>query len=275
MLTSIISLRLHVKESEGDMKTVKKQDQRADLKTAYSEALAKELPSSAARSVKDLPLDERPYEKCFKLGAQSLTDTELVAIILKNGAEGGSSLELARSILLTADGNTSILALKHKSVASLMKIKGIGRVKAVTLKCVSEIAERMSRASYVNGIDFKHPSEIANYYSEEMRHLEHEQTRLICLNGSNRLIGDVVLTTGLVNQALVSTRDIFIKAIDFQAVYIVLLHNHPGGNPSPSRNDIEMTKKIASAGEMMDIKLIDHIIIGDSTYVSMRESGYI
>ncbi|MCR4655414.1 MAG: DNA repair protein RadC [Lachnospiraceae bacterium] len=244
-------------------------------KNAYSEASSSELVSQASGSVKDLPSDERPYEKCFKLGAQSLTDTELIAVILKNGAGGSSSLELARNILSMADGTTSILALKHKSVASLMKIRGIGKVKAVTLKCVSEISERVSRASYARGVDFKHPSEIANYYSEEMRHLEHEQTRLICLNGSNRLIGDAVLTTGLVNQALLSTRDIFIKAIDFQAVYIVLLHNHPGGNPAPSRNDVEMTKKIASAGEMMDIKLIDHIIIGDSSYVSMRESGYL
>ncbi len=242
---------------------------------SYPEIIRAEEASQASRCVKDLPLDDRPYEKCFKHGPETLTDRELLAVILKCGSLGDSSLDLSEKVLAMPDGSLSILALKHKSIASLMKIKGIGKVKAVTLKCIAEISNRLSRASFVKGIDFKKPSEIANYYAETMRHLDHEETRLLCLNGSNRLVGEVVLSTGLVNEALLSTRDIFIKALEFSAVYIVLLHNHPGGNPSPSRNDLDVTRKIEEAGVLMDIKLIDHIIISDASYVSMRESGYL
>ncbi len=225
--------------------------------------------------LKDLPPQERPYEKCFRYGAECLTDTELVAVLLKCGTQGATSIDVARELLTMPDGSVNILALSHKSAATLMKCRGIGQVKAITLKCVAEIAKRCAAAKYTNDIDFGNPSHIALYYSEKMRHLNHEEARLVCLNGSNRFLGDTVLSFGSVNQTLLSTREIFLKALEYGAVYIVLLHNHPGGNPMPSRCDIEMTEKVAKAGALMDIRLIDHIIIGDTSFVSMRESGYI
>ena len=261
--------RLHTEKSEVEME---KNTSGKTLEPVYYPVTGQD---SGFKGVKELPPDERPYEKCFKYGARSLSDSELVAVILKCGTEGNSSIELARKILTMPDGSVNILALHHKSVNALMKIKGIGQVKAVTLKCIAEISERIARATFDKAVNFRCPGEIANYYSEEMRHLSYEQTRLICLNGSTRLITDLVLSTGLVNKALLSTREIFLKALEYQAVYIVLLHNHPGGNPKPSVGDIEMTKKVEAAGVMMDIKLLDHIIIGDASYVSMRESGYI
>ncbi len=226
-------------------------------------------------TMKEYPPDERPYEKCFKMGANILSDSELIAVILKCGAEGSTSLEVAREILKMPDGTLSLLALHSKSLASLMKVRGIGQVKAVTLKCVAELAARIARESFRNSVFFSNASEVAGYYSEQMRHLTFEETRLVCLNSASRFLGDCVLSTGLVNQTLLSAREVFLKALEYQAVYIILLHNHPGGDPRPSRQDIIMTKQLCEAGSLMNIKLLDHIIIGDSSYVSLKDSGYI
>ena len=222
-------------------------------------------------SMKDLPCDERPYEKCFQRGAEILTDAELISVIIKTGTESASSLDIARQILRMPDGSLNILALQHRSAASLMKVPGIGVVKAVTLKCVAEIAKRTATAKYTKEIDFRMASDIAAYYGESLKHLEVEKTKLICLNASNRPICDRIISSGLVNQTLISAREVFKLAVENGAVKIVLMHNHPGGNPAPSRQDVMMTAKIKEAGHLMDIELLDHIIIGDSSYFSFKE----
>ncbi|MBR2274441.1 MAG: DNA repair protein RadC, partial [Lachnospiraceae bacterium] len=210
--------------------------------------------------MKELPPDERPYEKCFKRGAEILSDAELIAVIIKTGTESAPSLEVARKVLEMPDGTTNILALQHRSVASLMKVPGIGMVKAVTLKCVAEIAKRTATAKFTKGIDFRMAADIASYYGESIKHLDVEKTKLICLNASNRPICDEIVSSGLVNQTLISAREIFKIAIENGAVRIVLMHNHPGGNPTPSRQDLEMTEQLKEAGHLMNIELLDHII---------------
>ena len=222
-------------------------------------------------SMKELPPDERPYEKCFQSGAEVLSDAELISVLIKSGTESASSLDIARQILTMPDGSMNILALQHRSAASLMKVPGIGMVKAVTLKCVAEIAKRTATAKYTKGIDFRMAADIAAYYGESLKHLDVEKTKLISLNASNRPICDQIVSSGLVNQTLISAREVFKLAMENSAVRIVLMHNHPGGHPAPSRQDMEMTRRIREAGELMDIELLDHIIIGDSSYFSFKE----
>ncbi len=224
-------------------------------------------------SLKELPISERPYEKFITYGASALTDTELLAILLKTGAQGKTSVELAGEIITLQDGERSLLALHQKSIKDLMQIYGIGKVKAITLKCVAELSNRIAMSALNEKTVIDSPKILADYYMESMRHLKNEQTRIAFLNGSNCFIGDYLLSSGTVNQSLVSTREIFIKAFEYEAVYIILVHNHPSGNPTPSRQDILVTKKIKEAGSMMDIHLLDHIIIGDNCYISLKEAG--
>ena len=224
-------------------------------------------------SLKELPVCERPYEKFLKLGAEALTDTELLAILLKTGSRGETSVELARKILAFPDGEQSILVLHQKSIAELMKIPGIGNVKAITLKCIVELSRRIASSGRPDRMAVNSPGLLAGYYMESMRHLKNEQLRIVFANGSGKFLGDAVLSSGTVNQSLVSTREIFMKALSFEAVCVIMLHNHPGGDPTPSRQDILVTKKIKEAGIIMDIQLLDHIIIGDQCYISLKEAG--
>ncbi|MFT3983775.1 MAG: DNA repair protein RadC [Lachnospiraceae bacterium] len=224
-------------------------------------------------TVKELPAPERPYEKFLKSGAYALTDAELLAILLKTGTKGETSVELARKILQLPDGRQSLLALHQKPLEELKKLSGVGTVKAITLKCVAELSRRISMAAMPEKMIVDSPRLLADYYMESLRHLTYEQTRIAFLNGASGFMGDFLLSSGTVNQSLVSTREIFIKALNSGAVYIIMIHNHPSGNPTPSKEDIFITKKIKEAGSIMDIQLIDHIIIGDNCYISLKESG--
>lgn len=217
---------------------------------------------------------DSPYERCILYGENNLSDIELLAVILKTGTKGMSCVELAKSILTMPNGEVSLLAIMHKSYQELIKIRGVKKSKALTIKCIGELAKRISLSKYSDNITFNSSKEVADYYMELMRHLDYEQTRLILLNGSNRLITSCVMTQGTVNQSLISSREIFQKAIEYSAVYIIIMHNHPGGNPNPGKADIQITREIYEAGKIMNIPLLDHIIIGNNSYFSMKDSGY-
>lgn len=216
--------------------------------------------------------EERPYEKCQMYGAEILTDAELLAIIIRTGTKGENSVELAGRILefSTVKG---ILGLQHLTVSELMKVKGIGRVKAIQLACLAELSKRMARARFQERTVFSSPEEIAGYFMEEMRHKEQEELYVLMMDGKNRLLHYSPLFKGTVNASLVSPREIIIESMKHQAVTIALLHNHPSGDPSPSREDILITRRIRDTGELVGIPLIDHVIIGDTKYVSMKERG--
>ncbi|MCR5735318.1 MAG: DNA repair protein RadC [Lachnospiraceae bacterium] len=226
-------------------------------------------------TIKRLPPDERPYEKCLRFGPQVLSDSELLAVFIRSGIQSKTGIELAREVMKLPDGSYSLSALYGKSIEELLRISGIGEVKAITLKCLSEIAKRLNRPEGSDTVCLKSPGRIAAMFMDEMCYLEHEEVRLVCLNGASRYITDIVLTKGTVNRSLISTREIFENALSHRAVGIVLLHNHPGGDPMPSENDILVTEKVKRAGELMDIKLVDHLIIGNISYVSMKEAGYL
>lgn len=216
--------------------------------------------------------DLRPYEKCVLLGAESLTDTELVAAIIKTGVSGKSAVQLAQEILFYM-GDKGLLGLIDMSLQELMEIKGIGTAKAAQIKCICELSRRISKKKAGVRLDFSSPSAIADFYMEDMRHLTKERLILIMLDSRLGLIKDIVVSVGTVNSSLISPSEIFYEACRNKAVSIVLMHNHPSGDSHPSRQDIEVTKQIAAAGSILGIHLIDHIIIGDNNYTSLNEYG--
>ncbi len=213
-----------------------------------------------------------PYEKFMDLGAGALTEAELLAIILRTGTRNYSALELAGMILsLDAGGSQGLNSLHHISLRELMEIPGIGKVKAVKVKCIAELASRMARERAAVSLRFTAPATVADYYMEKMRHQEKEVVLLLLLDNKLNLIEEYMISVGTVRASLLSSREIFIEALKCRASYLMLLHNHPSGDPKPSGHDINMTQKIKEAGELMDIPLMDHIIVGDGCYISLKE----
>ncbi|MDO5422819.1 MAG: DNA repair protein RadC [Eubacteriales bacterium] len=223
------------------------------------------------KTMKQLPQDEKPYEKTLRFGTQALTDAELLAVILRTGAQGISALDLSKSVLNASAAPKGLLGLHHLTVNDLMKIHGIGKVKAIQIQCILELSRRIAKATHADGLRFEHPSTIADYYMEDFRHSGQEQIVLMMLNTRCKLLGEKVISKGTVSGSLISPREIFLEALHYQAVTIVLVHNHPSGDPTPSQDDIWLTRRVAQAGELIGIHLMDHVILGDHTYVSMRE----
>ncbi len=222
-------------------------------------------------TMKDRPVSERPYEKCLEYGAGSLTDGELLAVILRSGTKNCSALDLACMLLDAHPLHKGITGLHHMDLPSLTSIPGIGNVKAVELLCVAELARRLASSPGVRARDFSSPELIADCYMEQMRHLEEEHVKLLMLNGKHCLIREEEISVGTANSACVSARDIFMTALKYQAVYLILIHNHPSGDPEPSRQDLVLTRQIREAGDLLGIPLSDHIIIGNQRFISLRE----
>ncbi len=217
-----------------------------------------------------------PYEKFLKYGPGSLTESELLAIILRTGTKDKSAVQLAEEILsLSQTNRTGLLGLYDLPVEKLMQVKGIGEVKAVKIKCIAELAMRINSASAKKGLVVHKPSTIADYFMEKLRHRKKECVVVVCLDTNGQIIKEIDLSSGSVNMSLISPRDVFLEALRYEAVNLILVHNHPSGNPSPSQCDISITNSIAKMGEELDMPLLDHIIIGDNCYFSFREERYI
>nr|WP_294667990.1 DNA repair protein RadC [uncultured Blautia sp.] len=227
------------------------------------------------QTIKELPESSRPYEKCLQGGPSVLSDSELLAVILRSGVPGNNSLALANQILsLTKDTSyPGLLGLMHMSLPDLMKVNGIGKVKAIQLKCIGELSKRMASAVARPGLSFNDPITIAKYYMEHLRHEEQEVLIVMLLDGKNHLIGEQTLSRGTVNATLITPREIFLEAMKFHAVSVILVHNHPSGDPTPSDDDIKVTERVYRSGELLGVRLLDHVVIGDHKYVSFRELG--
>lgn len=222
-------------------------------------------------TMKEMVEEERPYEKCIRFGASNLTDIELLAVLLRTGTRGENSLGLADKLLHPAFSHEGILNIHQWTLEQLLQVKGIGRVKAVQILCLSELAKRLAKANAQSGLNFSTPSSIAQYYMEDMRHSRQESMKLILLDTKSRLISDTDISKGTINSAVISPRELFVEALKKNAVSIVLLHNHPSGDPKPSKADVLITRRVHEAGMLIGIELLDHIIIGDNCYFSMRE----
>ncbi len=226
-------------------------------------------------TLKELPLSERPYEKCEKSGAASLSDAELLAVIIRSGIRNERAVDVAARVLRHSAGYPGLIGLNHMNLNELKTIKGIGRVKAIQLSCIAELTKRMSKATNEGRLKMITPEAVAHYYMQDMRHLSREKVLLIMLDSKSKILKDMTISTGTVSSSLLSPREIFLNALKYEAVNIILMHNHPSGDPSPSREDILTTKRMKEAGNLIGIKLMDHIIIGDNKYVSLSEQGYI
>ena len=229
--------------------------------------------SEERKGILSLPPEERPYEKCLEQGCQALSDAELLAVIIRTGAVGDTSVDLARRVLDLGGRQGNLAGLCGLSVQELTSVKGIGRVKAIQIQCIAELSRRMAKSRARDGLCFHDPASIADFYMEDLRHEEREQCRVMMLNTRSMLLAEKQLSVGTVNASLISAREIFLEALKCQAVYIILIHNHPSGDPHPSREDILLTKRVWEAGELIGISLLDHIIIGDRSYVSVREEN--
>ncbi|MDO5146261.1 MAG: DNA repair protein RadC [Eubacteriales bacterium] len=223
------------------------------------------------KTMKDRPVSERPYEKCLESGPESLSDGELLAVLLRSGSRECSALELAWKILEKHPVYKGIGGLHHLTLEMLKELPGIGNVKAIEILCVLELSKRLSRASVAREGEFSAPEHIAAYYMESMRHLNREKVLLLLLDGRHHLMKEIVLSQGTADSAPVSVRTIFTEAFRCGAVHMILIHNHPSGYPQPSREDLVLTRKIREAGELLGVPLTDHIIIGDRCFVSLRE----
>ena len=222
--------------------------------------------------IKNMPESERPYEKCQKYGVKSLSDAELLAVIIKSGTKNKRSIDLAMQVL-GADDQDGLAGMCRLTFQDLTKIKGVGTVKALQILCTIELSRRIAKASLGDRYVFDSAEAIAAYYMEDLRHLKQEHLILLMLDTKNQLIADSMITKGTVNAAMISPREIFIEAMKHEAVNIILVHNHPSGHPVPSQADIEITKNIASVEKLLGIHLLDHIIIGNRCYETL--SNYI
>ncbi|HHV97919.1 MAG TPA: DNA repair protein RadC [Clostridiaceae bacterium] len=224
--------------------------------------------------IKDLPLNERPYEKLEKYGAEMLSDAELLAIIIKTGTKNETSVALAQRILAKDEEGKGIAALHDFSLEQLRAINGIGRVKAIQIKAVMELSKRIASTYSSNRkITIRSANDVSKLLMEEMRHLKKEVFKVLLLNTKNHLIKQANVSVGSLNASIVHPREVFSEAVKSGCSSIIFVHNHPSGDPEPSIEDINTTRKLVNAGEILGIRVLDHIIIGNGIYVSLKERG--
>ena len=230
--------------------------------------------------IKQLPETERPYEKLELHGEKMLSNAELLAIIIKSGTKENTSVELANQVLLLGDNksnnnrnlnedNCLLQNLQNVSMEELMQINGIGKVKAIQIKAVCELAKRMATPSNKHKVKINSSEDIANLFMEELRTEKVEFVKLILLNSKNYIVKIVDISKGGTNSAIVEPKEILQEALKTAAPRMIIIHNHPSGDSTPSRADIEMTKRLFSAANIVGIQLLDHIVIGDRCYTSI------
>jgi DNA repair protein RadC len=223
--------------------------------------------------IKDLPADDRPREKLTLRGPQSLTDAELVAILLRTGTKGKSVVAVAQE-MITKEGNLARLATR--SLSDLRKNAGVGKDKAATLLAAFEISRRiLSQEKWLSNKRITSPEDVANIFIPLFRDEVKERFMVVCLNSANKIIAYDTISIGNLNSSVVHPREIFKTALEQNAASIILLHNHPSGNPDPSNEDIAITKKLVESGKIMDIPVYDHLILAGSNYTSFVEKRLI
>jgi DNA repair protein RadC len=226
--------------------------------------------SSSSYTIKDWPLAERPREKLLHRGAHFLTDVELLAILIRTGTGKESALDLARSAL--KDG-TTLRALGSKTPGELTRLKGIGPAKAVELLAAFEIGRRMQADAGPERPVIRTPGDVAQLLIPRLRDRPIEVFLVLVLDARNAVKLDKEISQGTLNASIVHPREVFKTAIDASGASIIVVHNHPSGNPEPSREDIDITRQLVEAGRIVGIPLHDHVIIAGNTYTSMAERG--
>jgi DNA repair protein RadC len=216
------------------------------------------------------PKKERPRERLLEHGPQYLTEAELLGILLGKGTRKKTAVDLARELL---DQYGSLQKISFRSTAKLTAFKGIGSAKAAILSAAFELARRIQSRGDSNKQSFKRSSDVANHYLPLMRDLRKEVFKVLLLNRANRLIKEVMISEGTLDASIVHPRDVFREALFEPAAGVILIHNHPSGNPNPSEEDIRITKQLVEAGRLLGIRVYDHIILAEEGYRSLADDG--
>jgi len=218
------------------------------------------------------PKKERPRERLLEHGSQHLSETELLGILIGKGTRTKTAIDLARELL---DRYESLQKLFSRSPSELTSVKGIGSAKAATLSAAFELARRIQSRGDAAKKAFKRSSDVASTYLPLMRDLRKEVFKVLLLNRANRLIKEVTISEGTLDASIVHPRDVFREALLEPAAGIILIHNHPSGNPAPSEEDLRITKQLVEAGRLLGIKVYDHIILAGESYRSLSDDGLI
>lgn len=222
--------------------------------------------------IKEMPDLERPTEKLLLYGASSLSNNELLAVLLRSGTKGQNVLFLSAQILMQSGGLDKLL---NSNQNDLISIKGIGRVKAAQMLALGEVCRRYMGYKTTKALKVTSPTNVVDIFMEEMRVLNKEYLKVIVLDTKKNIITIKDISIGSLNSSIVHPREVFIEAIKAGGDSIVICHNHPSGDPTPSKNDIQITRRLHECGKLMGIELVDHIIIGDRKYESLKERGLI
>lgn len=222
--------------------------------------------------IRDFPEDERPRERFEQNGPESLSNHELIAILLRTGTKEESVLQLANRLLTNFEG---LRLLKEATLAEMTQIKGIGKAKAIQVLAAVEIGRRISNLAYDDRYVIRSPEDGASYVMNDMRFLSQEHFVCLYLNTKNQVLHKKTVFIGSLNASIVHPREVYKEALRRSAASIICLHNHPSGDPTPSREDIEVTKRLVEAGRIIGIELLDHLVIGENKFVSLKEKGYL
>jgi DNA repair protein RadC len=222
-------------------------------------------------TLREVPREERPRERMMQYGAGALSNAELLAILLRTGTYAESAIRLAQRIL-TESG--SLRSLVDMSRDQLTEIKGIGNAKALQIQASIELGRRLARSKFDEAVIIRSPEDVAELMMEELRYLQKEHFVCLFLNTKNHVLAQETLSMGSLNASIVHPREVFRAAIKRSSASIVCVHNHPSGDPTPSPEDIQLTHRLSEAGAIVGIEILDHIIIGDQKFISLKEQGY-
>ncbi|WZL71586.1 DNA repair protein RadC [Clostridiaceae bacterium 35-E11] len=223
--------------------------------------------------IKKMAKCERPREKLIAFGVNALSNAELLAILIRTGTKDASAIELSNRILATNEDGIRFLA--DCTVEELSGIKGIGPTKGCQIVAAIELGKRLAMSNLQVKSTIKSPGDVANIFMEEMRYYKKEYFKILLLNTKNQIVSSEDISIGSLNSSLVHPREVFVKAIKKSACAIILIHNHPSGNAHPSKEDINITKRLIEAGKIIGIEVLDHVIIGDGSYISFKENSII
>ncbi|MFD2628686.1 DNA repair protein RadC [Oceanobacillus kapialis] len=222
--------------------------------------------------IKNVPKNDRPRERMLEYGADHLSNQELLAILLGSGTKAESVMALSNRVLMHFEG---LKLLHDATIEELIAIKGIGNAKGVQLLSAIELGKRMHLYKPDSRYVIRSPEDGANYVMEEMRSLKQEHFVVLFLDTKNQVIHRQTIFIGSLNASIVHPREVFREAVKRSAASIIVIHNHPSGDPTPSKEDIHVTKRLVDSGKMIGIELLDHLIIGDRKFISLKEKGYV
>ncbi|TMV52922.1 JAB domain-containing protein [Paenibacillus mesophilus] len=229
-----------------------------------------ECSATSAYTMRDVPMEERPRERMLRAGAGALSNAELLAILLRTGTINESAVALAQRLLIEAGGLRRLVEMNTEQLTAL---KGIGHAKALQVQAGIELGKRLVRTAQPETVTIRSPHDVSLLMMEDLRYLQKEHFVCLFLNTKNHVIGQETLSIGSLNASIVHPREVFLAAIKRSSASIICVHNHPSGDPTPSPEDIDITRRLVEAGSVIGIDVLDHVIIGDLTSVSLKELG--